>query len=96
MAVPLVVQIIPGRHMDKDPFEESLRELLQESSVGQPSEQALERVLKTANRQTGVGALLLLSGRALESAMMALEGASAHWRPVSRLNQKITNKHEAQ
>lgn len=82
--------------MNKDPFEESLRELLQESSVGQPSEQALERVLKTANRQTGMGALLLLSGRALESVMLALEGASAHWRPVSRLNRKTTSKHEAQ
>ncbi|MGI6409161.1 MAG: CrfX protein [Gammaproteobacteria bacterium] len=80
--------------MDRDPFEESLRELLQEPSVGQPSEQALERVLRTANRQTGAGALLLLSGRALESIMMALEGASAHWRPVSRLTGKTTDEHK--
>ncbi len=81
--------------MENDPFEESLRELLQEPSVGQPSGQALERVLKTANRQTAAGALLLLSGRALESAMMALDGASAHWRPVSRLTSKTTDKDEA-
>ncbi len=82
--------------MDNDPFEKSLRELLQESSARQQPELVLERVLKTANRQTGAGALLMLSGRALESVMMALEGASAHWRPVSRLNRNTIDKHKAQ
>ena len=49
--------------MDNDPFEQSLRELLQEPAArGQP-ERVLERVLKTANRQTGAGALLRLAGR---------------------------------
>lgn len=71
--------------MEPDPFENSLRELLQDPKASQHSQQVLERVLKTANRQTGAGALLMLSGRALESVMLALEGASAHWRPVSRL-----------
>lgn len=76
--------------MEPDPFENSLRELLQDPKAGQHSQQVLERVLKTANRQTGVGALLMLSGRALESVMLALEGASAHWRPVSRLPRRGT------
>ena len=74
--------------MDNDPFEQSLRELLQEPAArGQP-ERVVERVLKTANRQTGAGALLRLAGRGLESALLGLEGASAHWRPVSRLSRK--------
>lgn len=82
--------------MSQDPFEESLRELLQEPSTRQQqSEKALARVLKTANRQTGAGALLMLSGRALESALLALEGASAHWRPVSRLPRTSIVKHKA-
>ena len=81
--------------MENDSFEKSLRELLQEPSAGQQSELRLERVLKTANRQTGVGALLILSGRALNSAMLGLETASEHWRPVSRLNHKSTVKHKA-
>lgn len=82
--------------MNNDPFEESLRELLQGPGARQPSARALERVLKTANRQTGAGALLMLSGRALEAVMLGLEGASAHWRPVSRLPGKSTDKHKAQ
>lgn len=76
--------------MDNDPFETSLRELLQEPSARQQSAKVLERVLKTANRQTGAGALLVLSGRALESALIGLEGASANWKPVSRLVRKNT------
>lgn len=76
--------------MDNDPFETSLRELLQEPNARQQSARVLERVLKTANRQTGAGALLVLSGRALESALIGLEGASANWKPVSRLVRKNT------
>ena len=76
--------------MDNDPFETSLRELLQEPRARQQSARVLERVLKTANRQTGAGALLVLSGRALESALIGLEGASANWKPVSRLVRKNT------
>lgn len=44
--------------MDNDSFEQSLRELLQEPAAREQSERVLERVLKTANRQTGAGALL--------------------------------------
>lgn len=78
--------------MEPDPFENSLRELLQDPNAGQHLQQVLERVLKTANRQTGAGALLALSGRALESVMVALEGASANWRPVSRLSRRQQNE----
>lgn len=81
--------------MDNDPFEASLRELLQEPAARQQSARALERVLKTANRQTGAGALLILSGRALESALIGLEGASTNWKPVSRLTRKTTVTHKA-
>lgn len=82
--------------MDNDSFEKSLRELLQDPGPRPQSARALKKVLKTANRQTGAGALLMLSGRALESVMMALEGASAHWRPVSRLSRKPTATDKAQ
>lgn len=76
--------------MDQDPFETSLRELLQEPNARQQSAKVLERVLRTANRQTGAGALLALFGRALESVLIGLESASTHWRPVSRLARKNT------
>ena len=67
-----------------DPFEESLRDLLKSSSVEHDDDAALGRVLKTANRQVGVGDLFVLLGRGLEAAMIALNNGSAHLAPVSR------------
>lgn len=81
--------------MDNDSFEQSLRELLQEPAAREQSERVLKRVLKTANRQTGAGALLGLAGRGLESVLVGLEGASAHWRPVSRLSRQSTDRYKA-
>jgi len=70
---------------EKDPFEQSLRQLLREES-GQPDErEAIERVLKTANRQIGVGALFALFGRAFYGLLLGLDRASGHLKPVSRL-----------
>lgn len=79
--------------MDHESFENSLREMLQQPARPQ-SDKVLRRVLRTANRQTGVGALLILSGRAIESVLIALEGASAHWKPVSR-RPSSESKHKA-
>lgn len=72
---------------EQDPFERSLGELLKASpnERSHDSEQRLERVLKTANRQVGIGALFILLGRALESLLIALNSGSAHLKPVSRL-----------
>ncbi len=67
-----------------DPFEESLRELLKSSPSDHDDDAALGRVLKTANRQVGVGDLFVLLGRGLEAAMIALNNGSAHLSPVSR------------
>lgn len=71
---------------EQDPFEQSLRQLLRQSSEQQDERAAIERVLKTANRQIGAGALLALLGRSFYSVLLGLNSASAHLRPVSRLN----------
>ena len=81
--------------MENDPFENSLRELLREQGGRPQTDKVLRRVLKTANRRTGMGALLMLSGRALESVLVGLEYASAHWKPVSRLTVKTTEEDKA-
>lgn len=67
-----------------DPFEESLRDLLKSSSAEHDDDATLGRVLKTANRQVGVGDLFVLLGRGLEAAMIALNNGSAHLATVSR------------
>jgi hypothetical protein len=55
-----------------DPFEQSLRELLNEPAEGRDDRAALGRVLKTANRQVGVGELFSLTGHWFETVLMAL------------------------
>ncbi|MHA6164428.1 CrfX protein [Pseudomonas sichuanensis] len=69
-----------------DPFEESLRDLLKASSSGQERDDAacLGRVLKTANRQVGVGDLFSLLGRWSQALMIAVNNGSAHVAPVRR------------
>lgn len=67
-----------------DPFEESLRDLLKAPPSGHDDDATLGRVLKTANRQVGVGDLFALVGHWLPALMMALNNGSAHWAPVSR------------
>lgn len=67
-----------------DPFEESLRDLLKAPTSEHDDDACLGRVLKTANRQVGVGDLFALVGNWLPALMMALNNGSAHWAPVSR------------
>jgi len=80
---------------ENERFEQSLRELLQKDSTEQQDvDAALERVLKTANRQVGVGALFTMFGRAFYSVVLGLINGSDHLKPVSRLNKNHfkTNK----
>ncbi len=60
-----------------DPFEESLRDLLKNAPSSQHDDDAtLDRVLKTANRQVGVGDLFSLMGNWFEAMMIALSAGS--------------------
>ena len=60
-----------------DPFEESLRDLLKAPSSSEHDEDAtLDRVLKTANRQVGVGDLFSLVGNWFEAMMIALSAGT--------------------
>ncbi|MDD0975319.1 CrfX protein [Pseudomonas fontis] len=70
----------------RDPFEESLRDLLKSSASGQDRDDdaCLGRVLKTANRQVGAGDLFKLLGRWSQALMIAVNNGSAHVAPVSR------------
>lgn len=67
-----------------DPFEESLRDLLKSNASSHDDDATLGRVLKTANRQVGVGDLFSLMGHCIEALMIALNNGSAHVAPVSR------------
>ncbi|WP_145005047.1 CrfX protein [Pseudomonas oryzihabitans] len=72
-----------------DPFEASLKALLNSPAHAQDEEgddQArLHRVLKTANRQVGAGALFDLVGRHWMSALLlALGNGAPHIKPRSR------------
>jgi len=67
-----------------DPFEESLRDMLNASSSTRDDDACLGRVLKTANRQVGAGDLFSLMGRWGQAFMIAVNQGSAHVAPVSR------------
>lgn len=67
-----------------DPFEESLRDLLNSNGGAHDDDATLGRVLKTANRQVGAGDLFGLFGRSIEALMIGLNNASPHLRNVSR------------
>ena len=75
-----------------DPFEESLRDLLKSAPAEHDDDATLGRVLKTANRQVGVGDLFGLMGRGLEALMIALNNGSAHVMPVSRPTARSADK----
>lgn len=77
---------------EQDPFEQSLRQLLREQSGQQDEREAIERVLKTANRQIGAGALFVLLGRAFYGLMLGLNSAAANLKPVSRLQVQDDNE----
>ncbi|MCU1716313.1 CrfX protein [Pseudomonas sp. 5P_3.1_Bac2] len=67
-----------------DPFEQSLRELLNSPSADYDDDAGLHRVLKTANRQVGAGDLFALMGNWVGALMLALNNGSRHVAPVSR------------
>lgn len=67
-----------------DPFEQSLRDLLNTAPSCHDDDACLGRVLKTANRQVGAGDLFSLLGHWLGALMLALNKGSAHVAPVSR------------
>ncbi|MCK9238130.1 MAG: CrfX protein [Thiopseudomonas sp.] len=81
--------------VENERFEQSLRELLQKDSAQQQDvDAALERVLKTANRQVGAGTLFTMFGRAFYAVILGFVHGSEHLKPVSRLNKNHlkTNK----
>lgn len=57
-----------------DPFEESLRDMLNTQST-RHDDARLDRVLKTANRQVGAGDLFGLMGHWLQAVLIALSSA---------------------
>lgn len=67
-----------------DPFEESLRDMLNASPSGRDDGACLDRVLKTANRQVGAGDLFGLMGRWGQALLIAVNSGSDHIAPVSR------------
>lgn len=67
-----------------DPFEESLRDMLNASSSSRDDDACLDRVLKTANRQVGAGDLFSLLGRCATGLMLGVSRGAAHVSPVSR------------
>jgi hypothetical protein len=67
-----------------DPFEQSLRELLNTASSDRDDDACLGRVLKTANRQIGAGEMFSMIGHWLGATMLAISKGSPHLAPVSR------------
>lgn len=82
--------------MMHDPFEQSLRDMLNKSQAPSNDDATLNKVLKKANRQVGAGALFGLFGRALESVLIALNSGSEHIKPVSNLSVKDIANHKAE
>jgi hypothetical protein len=67
-----------------DPFEQSLRELLNTAPSDHDDDACLGRVLKTANRQVGAGEMFSLIGHWFGATMLAVSKGSPHLAPVSR------------
>jgi len=79
----------------RDPFEESLRDLLKVSAPARDDNAALGRVLKAANRQAGAGDLFALMGNWFEALMIGLNRGSPHLAPVSRRGTPDTSADKA-
>jgi len=67
-----------------DPFEQSLRDMLNASPQGRDDDACLDRVLKTANRQVGAQDLFGLIGRCFQAGMIAVSKGAPHVAPVNR------------
>ncbi|HEY0286801.1 MAG TPA: CrfX protein [Pseudomonas sp.] len=74
-----------------DPFEKSLRDMLNTTSSSRDDDACLGRVLKTANRQVGAGDLFSLLGRCTQALMIAVNSGSAHISPVSRRKAELAS-----
>ncbi|MDY7219026.1 CrfX protein [Denitrificimonas sp. JX-1] len=80
--------------MTQDSFEQSLRDMLKAPEEQLGDDASLDKVLKKANRQLGVGAIFTLFGRALESVLIGLSNGSEHIKPVSNLSEKYNPLHK--
>lgn len=67
----------------RDPFEESLRDMLNAES-SHDDNACLDRVLKTANRQVGAGDLFGLMGNWLQTILIAVNGGTGQAPAVTR------------
>lgn len=67
----------------RDPFEESLRDMLNAQSL-HDDDACLSRVLKTANRQVGVGDLFGLMGNWLQTVLIAASGSAGPGQATTR------------
>lgn len=67
-----------------DPFEQSLRDMLNAAPAGRDDNACLDRVLKTANRQVGAQDLFGLIGRCFQAGMLAVNKGAPHVAPVTR------------
>lgn len=78
-----------------DPFEQSLRDLLNSSPGEHDDDACLHRVLKTANRQVGAGDLFAMTGNWFSALMLAVSKGSAHIAPVSRRTSSLRSTDKA-
>jgi len=78
----------------RDPFEESLRDMLNTQS-SHDDDACLERVLKTANRQVGAGDLFGLFGHWLHVVSSVADTSARHGAPVSRRQPSVPPVHKA-
>jgi hypothetical protein len=67
----------------RDPFEESLRDMLNAQSA-RDDDACLDRVLKTANRQVGAGDLFGLMGHWLQAVLIAFSSGAPKTSLASR------------
>jgi hypothetical protein len=67
----------------RDPFEESLRDMLNAQSA-RDDDACLDRVLKTANRQVGAGDLFALMGHWVQVVLIAFSNGAPHTSTVTR------------
>ena len=66
-----------------DPFEESLRDMLN-TQPERHGDARLDRVLKTANRQVGAGDLFGLIGHWMQAVLIAFNSGAPHTSAVTR------------
>jgi hypothetical protein len=79
-----------------DPFEESLRDLLRGAPAESADSARLDRVLKAANRQVGVGDLFNLLGHWFEALMIGLDSGSRKVPATRRLHPAARRAHKAE